>query len=123
MRSLRIAALVAGGLMVAACAGGTGGHAASGRAVGTRSVATLASAVMPGAGTPSTSRLPDDGALHWVPAGRPFTKSVGHDIRLNECAVVAGARSWRQQAYAGAGGLPAEQDVFTFAGTGAAHAA
>jgi hypothetical protein len=44
----------------------------------------------------------------------PSTTAVIHDVGLNECATVHGARLWQQQGYISAFHTPAVHDIFTF---------
>jgi uncharacterized protein YdbL (DUF1318 family) len=47
----------------------------------------------------------------------------GRKITLNECASVTGATTWQQQGYLSAARNPAGQQLFSFSGPEAAHAA
>ena len=72
----------------------------------------------------TAAQLPDGAAEKWQSIAAVRTQTVaGRTIQVNECATVHGASTWQQQAYASSYQTPAEQDVFTFAGSGAAHAA
>lgn len=88
-------------------------QASSGAAPSTVSAARLTAA-----------QLPDGAAEKWQAIGTAGTQSVtGRAIQVNECATVHGATTWQQQAYASTYQTPAEQDIFTFASSTAAHAA
>ncbi|QMU76643.1 hypothetical protein GXW83_13705 [Streptacidiphilus sp. PB12-B1b] len=72
----------------------------------------------------TAAQLPDGAAEKWQSIAPPRTQTVtGRTIQVNECATVHGAVTWQQQAYASTFQTPAEQDVFTFASSSAAHAA
>ena len=72
----------------------------------------------------SAAQLPNSAAEKWQVIAPARTQTVsGRTIQVNECATVRGAATWQHQAYASTYQTPAEQDVFTFASSGAAHAA
>ncbi|MBC3839389.1 hypothetical protein GXW82_01720 [Streptacidiphilus sp. 4-A2] len=72
----------------------------------------------------TAAQLPAGAAEKWQVIAPARTQTVaGRTIQVNECATVQGAATWQQQAYASTYQTPAEQDVFTFASSSAAHAA
>lgn len=72
----------------------------------------------------TAAQLPDGAVMKWRSIAAVHTQTVtGRTIQINECASVHGAATWQQQAYASSYQTPAEQDVFTFASSGAAQAA
>ncbi|WP_280665510.1 MULTISPECIES: hypothetical protein [unclassified Kitasatospora] len=71
----------------------------------------------------SVAQLPDSAVEGWKLLAPARTQAVAGGIQLNECASVAGATSWQQQAYISVYRTPAEQDVFTFHDAPAAKAA
>ena len=76
------------------------------------------------AGRLTAAQLPDGTAEKWQTIASPRTLTVtGRTVQVNECVTVHGAVTWQQQAYADSYRTPAEQDVFTFADSTAAHAA
>ncbi|MFD8381824.1 hypothetical protein ACFV2X_25435 [Streptomyces sp. NPDC059679] len=68
-------------------------------------------------------QLPDAAARAWKPAAASRAQKTAQDIQLNECALVHGAASWRQQAYTGTHDVFAIQDTFTFRTTAQARTA
>ncbi|QMU70702.1 hypothetical protein [Streptacidiphilus sp. P02-A3a] len=72
----------------------------------------------------SAAQLPDGATEKWQAIAPARAQPVsGRGVQVNECATVHGATTWQQLAYAGAYGTPAEQDVFSFPSSAAAHAA
>jgi Rieske Fe-S protein len=71
----------------------------------------------------AAAQLPAAQAEQWDAIGSPSTRTVtGHTIAENECAKVAGARTWTQQGFSGADDQNgAVQDVFSFATPAAAQ--
>jgi hypothetical protein len=108
-------------------------------ATGCSSAVHTTAAAMTGAATPPTTgaatapvsavrltaaQLPDGAVEKWQPIAPANTQTVtGRTIQINECATVHGAATWQQLAYASTFQTPAEQDLFVFPSSDAAHAA
>lgn len=115
---------------VALCVGGCGSTAH------TPATTTLGGASAPPSTAPATTsapvsgtrltaaQLPDGATEKWQAIAPARVQPVtGQGVEVSECATVHGATTWQQLAYASVYQTPAEQDVFSFPSSAAAHTA
>lgn len=105
---------VAAAALIAAAGCSSSSHPASSPRA--KDVPSLAATQTPAAKAAElgAGQLPGGARQGWKAAGARSVKAP-REVRLNECAAVAGAASWRQLAHTGKNGAIAVQDTFTFA--------
>jgi hypothetical protein len=71
----------------------------------------------------AAAKLPGNAVQSWQPIAAAQNLPTVHDVPLNECQTIHGARTWQQQGYQSSHDTPAIQDTFVFADAATADAA